>query len=72
MAQHPDVRIIGLGLRRCQQDEAGVKAGGEMCSSDQLPADASSLKGVVDGQLGEIRAVAEVRDRPRHANQEPV
>jgi hypothetical protein len=56
VGHHADVRIVRLGLRRRQQNQAGVQPRGEMRSLDQFPADALPLKGSVHGQVGQIRA----------------
>ena len=40
--------------------------------TNQFPTDASALKRLIDGQIGQVSAITEVADRPRHTDKLPV
>ncbi len=71
VAQHSDVRVVRLGLRRRQENEARLQTGSHMCLPDQLSTDSSPLKRHVNREIRQIGAVVEVCNRPRHAHQQP-
>ena len=49
-----------------------METGSQMRSMDQFSTYAATLKGYVHGQVRQVGAIAEIRNRPRHANQQPV
>ena len=72
MAQHPDVRIVRLGFRRSQENEVRLETSSQMRLPDQLSAYSATLKSHVNGQVRQIRAVAEVRNRPGNTHQQSI
>lgn len=71
MSGHAYVRIICPGSWRGDQNKVGMPAGGGMGAQDELAANATSLPVRSHGQVGQISAVTEVRQRPGHPCQRP-
>ena len=69
MRSHANMRVIRSCQRSGQQNEHGIQAGCLVSLANQLLADSEPLIVSIDGQVGEIGAIAEVGDRARDANQ---
>lgn len=69
MAGPADVRGMVPRRRGGQEDQGRVTSGVLIRSPDQLATDPLLLPGDIDGKVRELRAVREVRDRPRHSHE---
>ena len=68
---HSDLRIIGFGGRRGDQDQGCIFSGGQTRFLDQAPSDSLTLIFDIDREIGEIAAIREIGDGSRYAD-EPV
>lgn len=66
---HADVRVIRLSRWCRKQNQRGLQSRVNMCPADELLADATFLVVLVDGEIGQIGAVAEVRNCTRNSDE---
>ena len=69
MPGHANVRVVAGRLGSRQQNERGGESGRFVRALDQHTADAPALIRHVHGQVGQVRAVAEIRDGTGDADQ---
>ena len=64
-----DLRVIGFRGRGRDEDQRCLLPGGQMRFADKTPSDALTLIFSIDSQIGEIAAIGEVGDGPRHTDE---
>lgn len=69
MRLHPDMRVIRPGRGGRQQNERGVQPRRFVRLADQFFPDPLALIRHIDGEVAEIRAVGEVSNGPRDADE---
>lgn len=72
MWRKPDMWIILAGLRRCEQDQHGIRAARFAGPPDQLLPDPLPLKSLIDRQIRQIGAEREVAESPGDSHQQSV
>ncbi len=60
MIGHAKVRVVVDGGWSCEEDEGGIGAGGGVGAGEEFAADAETLVGFVDGEIGKVAGVAEI------------
>lgn len=68
---HSDIWIVRPGFWGGQKDEAGMKASSDVRPPDELSTDSTPLECLINGQIRQVRAVTEVGNGSRYANQKP-
>jgi hypothetical protein len=66
---HAEVRVVVDGGRCCEEDEGGIGACGGVGAGEEFAADAESLVGFVDGEIGKVAGVAVVGERAGDADE---
>lgn len=64
-----DLGVIGFRFRSGQQNEVGARTEAGLSQFDELFTDATLLVGLVDGKVGKITAILEIRNRTGQADQ---
>ena len=71
MRLHANMRIISSGQGRGQQDHHGIRPGRLVGSLQQFLADSLTLIGLIDGQIGQVDAEAEIGNRAEMPTSRP-
>ena len=69
MIGHAEVGVVVDGGWSCEEDEGGIGAGGGVGMGEEFAADAETLVGLVDGEIGKVAGVAEIGERAGDADE---
>ena len=72
MRVHADVRVVRPRVRGGEENQRRVQSRGLVRPADQLAPDAAALMRAIDREIAQVGAVAEIADRPRHADEQAI